>query len=134
MRILKMPTLAEFYGRRQETVICDEFQHASDEEWKFMQAIAPSAQRILLGDVNHCIYAGMQRLDLAARVAQALAPTGAKQVLLPRRASVIRAGYCPLPPRPLSSGGLATRQLVRPCAAVASSSTVLPVTPSPLRL
>ena len=94
-RILKVPTVAEFYERRYSTVICDEFQDTSDEEWKFMQAIAPSAQRLLLGDVNQCIYAGMKRIDPAARVAQALALTGTVQILLPPQSHRDPSGVLP---------------------------------------
>jgi hypothetical protein len=33
------------------SLICDEFQD-TDDEWQFLQAVAPDARRILLGDVN----------------------------------------------------------------------------------
>lgn len=94
-RIPKVPTVAEFYERRCSTVICDEFQDTSDEEWKFMQAIAPSAQRLLLGDVNQCISAGMKQIDPAARVAQVLALPGAEQVLLPPQSHRDPSGVLP---------------------------------------
>ncbi len=95
LRILKVPTVAEFYERRYSAVICDEFQDTSDDEWDFMQSIAPSAQRILLGDVNQCIYAGMKRIDPAVRVAQALALNGAEQILLPSQSHWDPSGVLP---------------------------------------
>lgn len=95
LRVLKIPTVAEFYERRYIAVVCDEFQDTSDEEWGFMQAIAPSAQRLLLGDVNQCIYAGMKQIDPAARVAEALALAGAEQVLLPPRSFRDPTGVLP---------------------------------------
>src|SRR5699024_8377300 len=45
--------------------------------------IAPSAQRILLGDPNQCIYAGMKNIDPDDRVSQAAALPGAVQITLP---------------------------------------------------
>lgn len=95
LRVLKTPTVAEFYGRRYCAVICDEFQDTSDDEWEFMQAIAPTAQRLLLGDVNQCIYAGMKQIDPAARVAEALALSGAEQVVLPPRSFRDPSGVLP---------------------------------------
>ena len=95
LRVLKIATVAEFYERRYNTVICDEFQDTSDEEWAFMQTIAPSAQRLLLGDVNQCIYAGMKQIDPAARVAEALQLAGAEQVILPPRSYRDPSGVLP---------------------------------------
>ena len=95
LRVLTIPTVAEFYDRRYIAVVCDEFQDTSDEEWEFMQAVAPSAQRLLLGDVNQCIYAGMKQIDPAARVAEALALAGAEQVVLPPRSFRDPTGVLP---------------------------------------
>lgn len=50
--------------------------------WAFIQAIAPSAQRILLGDPNQCIYAGMKKID-PERIVQATALAGAVKIVLP---------------------------------------------------
>lgn len=95
MHILRVPTVAEFYDRRYSAVICDEFQDTSDDEWDFMQSIASSAQRILLGDVNQCIYAGMKGIDPATRVAEALALAGAKEISLPRQSHRDPSGVLP---------------------------------------
>jgi DNA helicase-2/ATP-dependent DNA helicase PcrA len=45
--------------------------------------VAPDARRILLGDVNQCIYAELKGIDPAARLADALALPGAVQIDLP---------------------------------------------------
>lgn len=95
LRVLRIPAVAEFYDRRYIAVICDEFQDTSDDEWEFMQAIAPTAQRLLLGDVNQCIYAGMKQIDPVARVAEALALDGAEEVILPPRSFRDPSGVLP---------------------------------------
>jgi DNA helicase-2/ATP-dependent DNA helicase PcrA len=81
--LLQIPAVADYYERRYGTVICDEFQDTSDTEWVFVQTIAPTAQRILLGDPNQCIYAGMKGIDPHARVAEAAALPGAALFTLP---------------------------------------------------
>jgi DNA helicase-2/ATP-dependent DNA helicase PcrA len=83
LSILANSTVASHYARRYSLVICDEFQDTDDEEWRFLQAIAPSARRILLGDINQCIYADMKKIDPEERIAQALALPGAVQIDLP---------------------------------------------------
>lgn len=95
LRTLKIASVADFYERRYNTVICDEFQDTSDEEWAFMQTVAPSAKRLLLGDVNQCIYAGMKQIDPAARVAEALQLAGAEQVILSPRSFRDPSGVIP---------------------------------------
>ncbi|MBA4020911.1 MAG: hypothetical protein C0482_00955 [Gordonia sp.] len=82
LRVLRIPAVAAIYERRYLAVICDEFQDTSDVEWEFMQAISPSSQRLLLGDVNQCIYAGMKKIDPSARVNEALTLTSAKEIRL----------------------------------------------------
>lgn len=81
--LLRIPVVRDYYDRRYVTVMCDEFQDTSDDEWAFVQAIAPSAQRILLGDPNQCIYANMKHIDPHARVDEACALTGAVRIDLP---------------------------------------------------
>jgi len=83
LNILGNPTLADYYARRYSLVICDEFQDTDDEEWQFLQTVAPEARRIVLGDVNQCIYAEMKGIDPEARVADALALPGAVRIDLP---------------------------------------------------
>lgn len=82
-QLLGIPTVRDYYDRRYAAVMCDEFQDTSDDEWAFIQAIAPSAQRILLGDPNQCIYAGMKHIDPHARVTEACALPGARRIDLP---------------------------------------------------
>jgi len=82
-QLLGIPVVRDYYDRRYVTIMCDEFQDTSDDEWAFIQAIAPSAQRILLGDPNQCIYAGMKHIDPHARVEEACALTGAVRINLP---------------------------------------------------
>ena len=82
-QLLQVPVVRDYYDRRYVTIMCDEFQDTSDAEWAFVQAIAPSAQRILLGDPNQCIYAGMKHIDPQARVDEACALRGARRVDLP---------------------------------------------------
>ncbi|WP_217901415.1 MULTISPECIES: UvrD-helicase domain-containing protein [unclassified Rhodococcus (in: high G+C Gram-positive bacteria)] len=81
--ILNNDAVSDYYRRRYALVICDEFQDTSNEEWQFMQAIAPTSRRILLGDVNQCIYAKMKRIDPDLRVADALRLPGSVPIYLP---------------------------------------------------
>ncbi|TCC65701.1 ATP-dependent helicase [Kribbella pittospori] len=81
--LLAVPTVRDYYRRRYGTVICDEFQDTSNAEWAFIQTISPDAQRILLGDPNQCIYAGMKNIDPQARIAEASALAGAAMIELP---------------------------------------------------
>jgi len=76
-KVLAVPTVGGYYRDRYAAIICDEFQDTNDAEWSFMQAIAPGAQRVLLGDLNQCIYAGMKNIDPTARIAQATAQANA---------------------------------------------------------
>lgn len=82
-KLLNVPAVRDYYERRYGTVICDEFQDTSDAEWAFVQSVAPSGQRILLGDPNQCIYAGMKNIDPHARVAEAARLPGAVTLTLP---------------------------------------------------
>lgn len=81
--LLDVPAVAEYYGRRYGTVICDEFQDTSTTEWTFIQSVAPTASRIFLGDPNQCIYADMKDINPHARVAEAAALPGAVKFNLP---------------------------------------------------
>jgi DNA helicase-2/ATP-dependent DNA helicase PcrA len=81
--LLAVPTVRDYYQRRYGTVICDEFQDTSNAEWAFIQTIASNAQRILLGDPNQCIYAGMKNIDPHERIAEAAALAGAVTIELP---------------------------------------------------
>lgn len=83
--LLAVPAVRDYYRRRYGTVICDEFQDTSDEEWEFLQSVATNAPRILLGDPNQCIYAGMKNIDPYERVAQAVALPGAVEIILPQQ-------------------------------------------------
>lgn len=81
--ILGNDAVSAYYRRRYALVICDEFQDTSDEEWQFTQAVAPTSRRILLGDVNQCIYAEMKGIDPERRVAEALRLPDAVRIDLP---------------------------------------------------
>ena len=82
--LLAIPKVSDHYAGRYGIVICDEFQDTDASEWAFLQAIAPAARRILLGDVNQCIYGGFKSgVDPAARIAAALTIPGAVAVDLP---------------------------------------------------
>ncbi|MHB1010807.1 MAG: UvrD-helicase domain-containing protein [Propionibacteriaceae bacterium] len=93
--LLQIPTVSDYYERRYGTVICDEFQDTSDDEWAFIQSIAPSAQRLLLGDPNQCIYASMKNIDPFSRVAQATGLPGAIQIELPAQSHRDPSGILP---------------------------------------
>lgn len=84
LSILANPAVMDHYARRYSLVICDEFQDTDDEEWQFLQAVAPNARRILLGDINQCIYAEMKSINPEERVTEALALKGALRIDLPR--------------------------------------------------
>lgn len=81
--LLQIPKIAEHYSSRYGIVICDEFQDTDAEEWKFLQQIAPSARRVLLGDVNQCIYHGFKAVQPTARISAALALPGSDRIDLP---------------------------------------------------
>jgi DNA helicase-2/ATP-dependent DNA helicase PcrA len=93
--LLAVPTVRDYYERRYGTVICDEFQDTSDAEWAFIQTVAPTAQRILLGDQNQCIYAGMKNIDPEARIAEAAALPGAVTIDLPPQSYRDPSGVLP---------------------------------------
>lgn len=81
--LLRLTTVAEHYARRYSLVICDEFQDTDDGELAFVRAISPGARRILLSDINQCIYADMKSIDPVARISEALALPGAVRIDLP---------------------------------------------------
>jgi DNA helicase-2/ATP-dependent DNA helicase PcrA len=81
--LLARPAVAGYYARRYSLLICDEFQDTDDKEWAFLRTVAPRARRILLGDINQCIYADMKKIDPAARIAKALHLAGAVRIDLP---------------------------------------------------
>ena len=95
LRIFANSAVANYYAQRYSLVICDEFQDTDDEEWQFLQAIAPDARRILLGDANQCIYADMKKIDPDARIAEALALPGAIRISLPATSHRDPSGVLP---------------------------------------
>lgn len=95
LTILENPAVANHYAQRYSLVICDEFQDTDDEEWQFLRTIAPHARRILLGDVNQCIYADMKKIDPDARIAGALALPGAVRIDLPAASHRDPSGVLP---------------------------------------
>jgi DNA helicase-2/ATP-dependent DNA helicase PcrA len=83
LRILENSSVAGYYARRYPLVICDEFQDTDAEEWHFLQGVAPESRRVLLGDVNQCIYADLKDIDPDERIAEAMRLPGAVTVKLP---------------------------------------------------
>ena len=94
-RTLAVPTVGTFYQNRYAMVICDEFQDTDDIEWSFLQSVAPTSPRILLGDINQCIYAGMKKIDPVERIRVALAQPGAHSIELPTRSYRDPTGVLP---------------------------------------
>lgn len=82
-RLMALPRVRDHYSSRYGIVICDEFQDTDPQEWDFLQQIAPSARRILLGDVNQCIYTFKPGVDAAARIDEAMTLPGAMEIRLP---------------------------------------------------
>jgi DNA helicase-2/ATP-dependent DNA helicase PcrA len=95
LKILANSAVAGYYARRYSLVICDEFQDTDDEEWHFLQTVAPDARRILLGDLNQCIYAEMKGIDPEARIAEALTLPGALKIELPAASHRDPSGVLP---------------------------------------
>lgn len=81
--VLANPVVANHYAQRFSLLICDEFQDTDDKEWRFLQAIAPDARRIMLGDLNQAIYSAMKGINPEERIAEALALPGAVRIDLP---------------------------------------------------
>lgn len=81
--VLTNSAVASYYARRYSLVICDEFQDTDDEEWQFLLTVAPEARRIMLGDINQCIYAELKRIDPEARIAEALQLPNSVRIDLP---------------------------------------------------
>ncbi|MGA5441918.1 UvrD-helicase domain-containing protein [Streptomyces griseoincarnatus] len=83
MALLGLDKVRNHYDARYGLVICDEFQDTDDQEWQFLQQIAPTSRRILLGDTNQCIYAGFKHINADARIATAMGLPGADKIMLP---------------------------------------------------
>jgi ATP-dependent DNA helicase UvrD/PcrA len=123
-RLLALPKIAEHYAGRYGIVICDEFQDTDGGEWVFLQAIAPTARRILLGDVNQCIYGSFKPgVDPAARIAAALAIPGAVAIDLPAASHRDPTGLLPA-----AAAAARKRRFDDPAIQIAASSGRLTVT------
>ncbi|WSQ15097.1 AAA family ATPase [Streptomyces sp. NBC_01231] len=81
-QLLALNKVRDHYAGRYTLVICDEFQDTDATEWAFLQQIAPTARRILLGDVNQSIYEGAFKpgVNPAARIAEAMALPGSRRI------------------------------------------------------
>lgn len=81
-QLLALAKVRDHYAGRYTLVICDEFQDTDATEWAFLQQIAPTARRILLGDVNQSIYESSLKpsVNPAARIADAMALPGARRI------------------------------------------------------
>jgi hypothetical protein len=53
-KLMAVPKVGDHYAARYGIVVCDELQDTDADERAFLQAIAPSAVRMLLGDANQC--------------------------------------------------------------------------------
>ena len=122
--LLAIPTVGGHYANRYGIVICDEFQDTDAEEWGFQQAIAPSARRILLGDVNQCIYHGFKKgVQPEVRIATALAVPGALRLDLPPASFRDPSGVLPA-----AAEAARRRDFAGPAIAAAAASARLAVT------
>jgi DNA helicase-2/ATP-dependent DNA helicase PcrA len=71
LKMLESPTLLELATARWTLTICDEFQDATDDQWKLLQLLSSRGRLLLLGDSNQMIYGFVkgvnpQRLNAAA--------------------------------------------------------------------
>jgi ATP-dependent DNA helicase UvrD/PcrA len=125
VQLLAIPNIAEHYGGRYGIVICDEFQDTDAEEWAFLQMIAPSARRILLGDLNQCIYHGFKTgVDPAARIAAASEQPGAISIDLPPASFRDPSGLLPA-----AADAARKRRFADPAIQAAASARRLSITP-----
>jgi DNA helicase-2/ATP-dependent DNA helicase PcrA len=123
-RLLAVPKIAEHYNNRYGIVICDEFQDTDAEEWAFFQLIAPSARRVLLGDVNQCIYRGFKpAVDPAARIAAALGLPGTIKINLPPASFRDPSGVLPA-----AADAARQRRFTDPAIHIAASTGRLSIT------
>ncbi|MFJ2592275.1 UvrD-helicase domain-containing protein [Streptomyces erythrochromogenes] len=83
MVLLGLEKVRNHYSNRYGLIICDEFQDTDDQEWQFLQQIAPAARRILLGDTKQCIYAGFKDINADTRIAEPMQMSGAVRIMLP---------------------------------------------------
>ncbi|MFD0373690.1 UvrD-helicase domain-containing protein [Streptomyces sp. NPDC127112] len=83
MELLVLEKVRNHYSKRYGLIICDEFQDTDDQEWQFLQQIAPAARRILLGDTKQCIYAGFKHINAETRIAETMRMPGAVRIMLP---------------------------------------------------
>jgi len=85
LRIIGMPVIGNLLKRRWALIVCDEFQDTDAQQWKLLEALATSGNRLLLlGDPNQMIYDKLPgRIGTgAARLKAARARPGAEQVKL----------------------------------------------------
>jgi len=123
-KLLAIPKIAEHYRSRYGIIICDEFQDTDVEEWAFLQMIAPAARRILLGDINQCIYHGFKTgVQPSARIAAALALPGAIQIDLPPASFRDPTGVLPA-----AADAARQRRFTDPAIRVAASTGRLSIT------
>ena len=84
LELLRLRQVADHYDTRYRLLICDEVQDTNDEEWQFMQSVAPTARRMFLGDKNQCIYSGMKQINPERRIQQAKDLPEAQTIPLPK--------------------------------------------------
>ena len=85
LRIIGMPVIGDLLRRRWPLIVCDEFQDTDALQWKLLEALAASGNRLLLlGDPNQMIYDKLpgRTGTGAARLKAARARRGAEQLKL----------------------------------------------------
>ena len=85
LRIIGMPVIGDLLRRRWPLIVCDEFQDTDALQWKLLEALAASGNRLLLlGDPNQMIYDKLpgRTGTGAARLKAARARPGAEQLKL----------------------------------------------------
>jgi DNA helicase II / ATP-dependent DNA helicase PcrA len=57
LKVLTVPHIGSLTQRRWSLVICDEFQDTDDQQWKLLESLTETGNRLLLlGDTNQMIY------------------------------------------------------------------------------
>lgn len=85
LRIIGMPVIGDLLRRCWPLIVCDEFQDTDGLQWKLLEALAASGNRLLLlGDPNQMIYDKLpgRTGTGAARLKAARARPGAEEVKL----------------------------------------------------
>lgn len=84
-KIVTIPAVGAHLRKRWSVIVVDEFQDTSDQHWRLILSVRGSAQLVLLGDLNQCIYKNLPNSSGAGpgRVSAAMALPDAHQMTLP---------------------------------------------------